>query len=619
MVKLIMVGGYCQKLLHIDLSTLGVKEKPLDMQVARLFLGGRGLAAKILYDETKPKMDPLDPENPLIFATGPLTGAPLSGAVKFVVATKSPMTGTITDASCSGFLGPQLKFAGYDAVIFKGKAKGPIYVSITDDGADFRSAKHLWGKNTHETDKEIKEELKDENASIAAIGQAGERLVRYANISVDLWRHPARGGTGTIMGSKNLKAVAVHGTKRISIEDSASLNELAVELNEILTRQINRWGMPHNIVREGTNEYLDVEIETGVTPWRNYQTITPTYMQDELKAHTIANRSCPGCIQTCWCVRTVREGPYAGTEGVGPEYESLSTLGPVCAISDIPTIIRANLLCNLYGIDTISTGACIAFAMECYEKGILTKDDVGGLDLQFGNGEAMVKMVEMISRREGIGRLLGEGVMRASQKIGKGSEKYAIHTKGLEYPGYLPKAFPGMALAFATADRGACHLRAWISEEVFQRTLTVDPKKVVEYLKGKGKLVADTQNNMAWLHSIGMCQHVSYFFGYPLLPKILKAVVGWDLAEEGLNKIGERIYNQTRLFNAREGFSRKDDNLPWRFTHEPLPDGPMKGMCIRPEHLNAMLDEYYEARGWSSDGIPTEAKLKELELKPVID
>jgi aldehyde:ferredoxin oxidoreductase len=367
-------------------------------------------------------------------------------------------------------------------------------------------------------------------------------------------------------------------------------------------------------MEEGTNEFLDDEIETGVTPWRNYQTVRQIPMQEALRRHYVKSKACPGCVQTCWIVRGAKDGPYAGVEGVGPEYESLSCLGPVCDVTDVPTILKANLLCNLYGIDTISTGASVAFAMECYENGILSGSDVDGLELRFGNGEALISMIEMIGERRGIGRLLGEGVLRASLQIGGGAERFAIHTKGLEYPGYMPKLFPAMALALATADRGACHLRAWISEEVFTHSLEVGKTDEAE-LKRRAELVATTQNRMAWLNSTGLCTHDAYFYYYPELPKVLEAATGVARSEEDLQLIGERIYTLTRLFNTREGFSRRDDTLPWRFLHEPVPDGPYKGAVIQPEHFTLMLDHYYRAKGWNVEtGAPTAATVERLGL-----
>ena len=609
-----MTGGYAGKLLYIDLDSQKKDERPLSMEVARNWLGSKGLAAKILYEELQPSIDPLRPENLLIFSTGPLTGMPISGAVKYNVETKSPLTGIWNDSSSSGYWGPQLKFAGYDALILKGRSKKPVYIWITDNTIEIRSAEHLWGMDCHQTDGQIKKELGDDRMSVAAIGAAGEKLVRYASISNDLWRHPARGGTGTVLGSKNVKAVAVRARSKLPVADMDSLKGLSKELNRTLRNQIDRWGAKHNIFKEGTNEFLDIEIETGITPWSNYRTITPVPLQAQLRKYTVRNRACRGCIQTCWPVRAVKEGPYAGTEGVGPEYESLACLGPVCGITDIPALIKGNLLCNLYGLDTISTGASVAFAMECYENGILSKEDVNGVDLRFGNAEAMLAMIEMIGERKGPGRILGEGVKRASKKIGRGSERFAIHTKGLEYPGYQPKTLPAMALAFATADRGACHLRAWITEEVQVRTLNAAVFEEEE-LKRRAQLVAETQNTMAWLNSIGMCWHVAYFFGYPKLPQFLHAVTGWKLSEKELNTIGERIYNLTRLFNVREGVTRKNDTLPWRFLEEPIPDGPNTGICINPEHLDTMLDHYYEKRGWNKKtGVPTQKKIEELGL-----
>ncbi len=609
-----MTGGFVHKLLWVDLTSGQIDERQLGREVERHYLGGKGLAARVLFDEIRAGIDPLGPENVLIFSTGPMTGIPLAGGVKFCLASKSPQTGTWNDAATSGFWGSQLKFAGYDAVVIKGRAGRPVYLSITSNGAEIRPAEHLWGMNCRETDEALKAELGDERLSTAVIGRAGERLIRYACPTVDVWRQPGRGGNGAVMGSKNLKAATVRGTGRVPVADASALQALRDQLHNDLRSQVDRWNVKHNVVEEGTNEFLDEEIRLGVTPYRNYQTTAQVPMQEALRSRTVDNRACPGCVQTCWCVRAVDEGPYAGTQGVGPEYESLACLGPVCGITDIPTLIKANLMVNEYGMDSVSTGASIAFAMECYENGILTKDDVGGIDLRFGNTEALIKMIGMIGERQGIGELLGEGTMRASQKIGKGSHRYAVHTKGLEYPGYMPKIFPGMALALATADRGACHLRAWISEEVFTHTLGVGDLGADE-LRRRAELVAETQNMMAWLNGLGMCTHNAYFYYYPTLPRVVQAVVGWDIDLDDLLGIGERVYTLTRLFNVREGFTRKDDALPWRFTHEPVPDGRFKGLYIKPEQFDAMLDHYYEARGWDKDGIPTPETLGRLGLE----
>jgi aldehyde:ferredoxin oxidoreductase len=607
-------GGYAGRILDVDLSTGKVHTKPLPEEVPGSFLGGKGLAAYMLYGEIPSGTDPLGPGNVLMFATGPMTGAPLAGGVKYTVACRSPLTGTWDDSSASGFWGPQLKFAGYDALLIRGKSPKPVLLWITDKTVELRPADGIWGLDAHEADAAVKARVGDDRASVAVIGPSGEKLVRYATVTNDQWRHAARGGTGAVMGSKNLKAVAVRAKGRTPVADSLALKELRTDLHDRLRKQVNRWGLKHNLMEEGTNEFLDVEIESGVTPWRNYQTVRAIPLQKVLRSHYVRSRVCPGCVQTCWIVRGVKEGPYAGVEGVGPEYESLSCLGPVCDVTDVPTILKANLLCNLYGIDTISTGACVAFAMECFENGILTRNDVDGVDLRFGNGEALVRMIEMIGERQAIGRLLGEGVKRASREIGKGSERYAVHTKGLEYPGYMPKLFPAMALALATADRGACHLRAWISEEVFTHSLQVGETDQSE-LKWRAELVATTQNRMAWLNSTGLCTHDAYFYYYPELPRVLQAVTGVQRSEEDLQKIGERIYTLTRMFNCREGFDRKDDSLPWRFLHEPVPDGPFQGACIAPEHFTLMLDHYYQARAWDKrTGVPAEAKLKELGL-----
>jgi len=602
-----MLGGYVGKTLRVDLSRKKISSEDLNTQWARMFIGGKGLGAKYLFEELKPNTDPLSPENVMIIMTGPLTGTTAPCASRYAMFTKSPLTGAFLDSYIGGYLGAELKFAGFDAVIIKGKAEKPVYLWITDGKAEFRDAKDLWGLDIHETEKRIKEDLEDKEVKVAAIGPAGENLVKMACITVDLYRHAGRGGAGAVMGSKKLKAVAVRGHQGVSVPKIEDFIALCQEITkkDVLTAD-NEWAKI-----DGTPGFLRMVQEAGILPTRNFQMGVFEHVNkiDEVALKEkilVRRRACYGCPLGCGNLTQVKHGPFAGTVVEGPEYETLAMAGANCYISDLEAIAKYNLLCDQLGLDTISTGDAIAFAMECYERGIITMKDTNGLELTFGNVEAYIEMPRLIAYRKSIGNILAEGVRRAAKKIGKGSGRFAVQVKGLEYPGYDPRGSIGMALAYAVSDRGACHLRAWpANSEAFG---DLDPFTT----EGKAQLVIDDQNLYSVKWSLVVCDF--YAIGYSNIARLCSAATGWDLEEKDVKIIGERVWNLTRLFNVRDGLSRKNDTLPERISKDQLKRGRAEGHVVSIADFNIMLDEYYKLRGWDEEGRPKEAKLKELGL-----
>jgi aldehyde:ferredoxin oxidoreductase len=603
-----MVYGYTGKILRVDLTREKTSVEPTNMEWARMFLGGKGLGAKYLFEESKPRIDAFAPENIMIFMTGPLTGTIAPCTPKHVVITKSPLTGAFLDSYAGGYFGAELKFAGFDAIIVKGKAKHPAYVFVNDGQAQVKDAGRLWGKDTHETEKLVKEELEDKDVKVASIGPAGENLVKYSCITNDFYRQSGRGGAGAIMGSKNLKAVAVRGTQGVSVPNIDEFVELSKEISrkDVVGNPDNEW-----VVVDGSPAIVRMSQEAGILPTKNFESGTFKDVDKidaaAIKKVLVRRRACYSCPMACGNITQFKEGPYAGTLIEGPDYETLALSGSNCLISDLGAIAKFNLLCDQLGIDTITAGNTIAFAMECYEKGLIDKKDTGGLELSFGNVSAYIEMPKLISFRKGIGNLLAEGVRVASQKVGKGSQSFAVHAKGLEYPAYDPRGSFGMALAFATSDRGACHLRAWpAASDAFGK---LDPFTT----EGKAQLVIDDQNKYAAKWSTILCDF--YAVGYGNIAKLFSAATGWNTTEDDMKLIGERIWNLIRMYNLREGLTRKDDTIPDRISKDPIAEGKAKGHVVTREDFEKMLDEYYQLRGWDKEGRPTEQKLAQLGLQ----
>lgn len=619
--------GFTGKILRVNLSTEEIKVESFDEFFYRKYFGGRALALYFLIKELKPKINPLSPENKLIFATGVATGIPLPGMNRYSVAAKSPLTNTYGEAEAGGFFGPELKFAGFDAIIVEGKSNKPVYLWIHDEEVELKNASQIWGLKTKETTEKIRKELGDPRIKVAAIGPAGEKLVRFANIIHDMKYANGRCGLGAVMGSKNLKAVAVRGSNKLKFFNEEKIAELA----KWASKAIKELPGTSSRSKYGTAGVLLPLNELGLLPTRNFLDGEFEYANEisgEKMLETIltGRKGCYGCGVLCKRVVKAKKPFETDPDYGGPEYETLAAFGSLCGVNDLNAISYANMLCNAYGLDTISAGVTIAFAMECYENGILTKDEVNGLELKFGNADAMIKCLEMIAERKGIGDVLGEGVMRASKKIGKGSEKFAMHVKGKEIPMHEPRGKKSLALAYATSPCGADHVQN-AHDTIFEKSVkTVLPLGIFKPLNktylGPEKVRMFTYLSMWWslLDCLGVCKfvaapHPAAVFSITQIRDIVKFATGWDITLWEMLKVGERAITMARIFNVREGFTGKDDTLPERF-FQPIRSGAMKGQKISKNEFNAALKLFYEMMGWSGEkGIPTKAKLCELDIE----
>ncbi len=625
-----LAGGYMGKILRVNLSTRNISVKDLEEDFARRYIGGVGTAARILYDEVPFRVDAFDPLNRLIFSTGPVTGTPVFSAGRHSVTTKSPLTGSIGDASAGGFWGAELKFSGYDMIVIHGRAEKPVYIWINDGSAEIMDARAYWGMSTRDADRAIRRDLGDSKARVATIGRAGESLVRYAAIMSDEGsRAAARCGVGAIMGFMNLKAVVARGHKSVSLHDEDRVKQYARELARILKADTHtQWFRNH-----GTPGYYSIIMELGDSPVENFRKGSFDGAEDlslpgGYSKILVGTRTCYNCPVSCRRIVKVEDMPYRTDRNVeGPEYQTLAALGGNCGVSDVRAVAKANDLCNLYGIDTISAGVTVAFAMECYEKGILTKDDTEGLDLSFGNGSALVTTIEKIANREGFGNLLAEGSKRAAQIIGKGAERFAMEVKGLEVAMHDPRAFQAMGLTYATAPVGADHMEG---ETIFMENpgdityaeLNGGSKwgKIDRFsIEWKPEIAFKVQNLWAVIAAMGYCLAacVTGTTVYPLEYniKFYEAVTGVKISFAEFMKAGERIYNVKRAFSAKHGFTSTDDYLPKRLLEQPMREGGSKGFVAR---VNDMLPEYYRLRGWDLEtGKPTKEKLVELQLDDI--
>jgi aldehyde:ferredoxin oxidoreductase len=583
--------AYMDKVLRINLTTGKSTTEPLNKEWAREYLGGKGLSIKYLYEELKPGVDPLSADNKLIFMTGPLTGTLVPNSGKLAIAAKSPATGTILDCSIGGHFAPELKFAGYDAVIIEGKSDKPVYLYIEDDKVELRSADKLWGKGAHETEHLLYEELGD--VITLAIGQAGENLLTMACISSELYRQAGRGGIGAVMGSKNLKAISVRGSGGIKIPDirkfSAAMNK--IKRDDTMTDD-NMWAYS-----DGTPMIVDLSQSTGILPTRNFQEGTfdeyKAINSDAVKSVLKAKKACFACPLAC--SNYVKMGK---TEVEGPEYETLALCGSNCGIGDMEAVIEFNRLCDDHCLDTISAGNTVAFAMELTEKGI---HDFG---IRFGDVEKYLTMPTQIATRQGIGADLALGVKKMAEKFG--GKDFAMEVKGLEIPGYEPRGSWAMGLAYGTADRGACHMRAWpAAVEAFG---DIDPFTS----EGKAELVIGMQDDNSVKFSAIWCDF--WAISTERMAEILTLLLGREFTAAELTTIGERIYNLAHLFNEREGFDRKDDYLPARIHNEKLTTGFTSGRSLPKEEYEKMLSEYYKLRGWDENGKITAEKKRALNL-----
>jgi aldehyde:ferredoxin oxidoreductase len=596
------------KLLRVDLTSGKFSDQEVSKDDEIKFMGGRGLAAKLLYEENKPKTDAFDPENRLIFMTGPYTATLGSFTAFYNVTTKSPLTGGILSAHSGGHWSPMLRRTGYDGIIFKGKAAKPVYLLLTDAGPQLMDASDLWGKDVFETTDILQK--RHEKAKATVIGPAGEKLVRFAAIMNDHHRAAGRGGVGAVMGSKNLKAIVVHGTKEIPQADPEKLKETFKTATATVKEKSAAFS------KYGTSMVVGITGKAGTIPTRNFQTAYfPEYEKiggDALvNNHKIKDSACYRCPLHCGN-ETKADGEYH-CETEGPEYETLAMFGSNLGNSNLESIIMANNLCNQYGIDTISCADTIACAIELFEEGIITEKETGGLKLGWGDYRSVVKLVELTGKAEGFGKLVGEGSRRLSAKYGPKAQKFAMNVKGMEFPGYDPRGIQGMGLAFATSTRGACHLRATMYvPELFQGVLDRFT------IKGKAQPLKDLQELFTIYDCMILCKFgARNAFGnsWDNMVTLSNAATGRSYTVDDLKKIGARGWTMERLFNLREGISKKDDTLPERLFTTPIHDGPSKGAVVNKADFDNELEQYYKLWGWSSDGVPTRESLAALDLK----
>lgn len=605
--------GYAGNVLYVDLKTGNTRVEKLRENYAKKYIGGLGLGLRLWLDNSKAGVDPLSPDNPLVLALGPVSGTMFpTGGNGHVFVAKSPATLAIGEAVAHGTFGAELKRTGYDAIILQGKAEKPVYLWIDDDSIQLLDASNLTGKSPSETEDTIKDELGDYYIRVAAIGSAGEKLSRIASIINEKTRAAGRTGLGAVMGSKNLKAIAVRGTHDVVPAKPDEFIDMVKEFHERMKGPATR---KHRTT--GTTENVLINNNLYCMPTRNYTNarfeevdkVSGEVVNETFVAKIIA---CNSCAMRCEHEVVIPEGPYKGTM-TRIEYDSLWAMGPYCGVDKLDAIIKGVELCNYYGMDAVSAGVTVGFVMDCYENGVLSKERLDGIEANFGNADALIQLLEKMGKREGIGDVLADGVRAAAKKIGKGAEKFAQHIKGLEVTGYDLRCLKTAALGFAVSFRGADH----DTSEAY----TVDFAGKVDRLKaekGRGKLVRDLEDLYAVIDSLIVCKlsKGTYYKGLEEMAKLYSYVTGFDVSGEELKKAGERVNTLARLINIREGLGRKDDTLPWKVMNAPIPDeGPVKGAVVSQEELDLLLDDYYVSRGWTLEGVPTAAKLKELGME----
>lgn len=595
-----MVSIYAEKILRVNLETKKISIEAPRRDWLALYLGGRGLGIRYVYEEVPPRANALGPENKVVIATGPLTGtvAPLSG--RFAVVTKSPKTGTINDNYVGGSFGPELKYAGYDAIIVEGVSEKPVYLYVSDGAVEVRDASHLWGMKVREAMGELRKEH-GSNVKTMVIGPAGERLSLISSVHVDEYFVAARGGIGAVFGSKKLKGVVVKAEERkLELPNPGRFRETITRLmKESVLTETNLWAKT-----DGTPIIVDLSNNVGALPHLNFREGYYEYAKfintDVVKQKLHARFACHSCPLACKRKINTRRGVIKA-----PEYETIGMMGSNLALKDMDELAYAAEVADNLGLDTISLGNLLAFVLELKERGIISKEEIG-FDVDWGDAEGIVKLVEAIGYRQGFGDVIADGVARAAERIGRGSEKYAMQIKGSEIPAYDPRGSWGMALAYATSDRGACHLRAWtIASEAFGNI----PPHTYE---GKAKLTKDLQdlNSVKW--SLIICDF--WVLGFQEIADLLSAAMDRDFTVANVQEIGERIWNLARMFNLREGFTRKDDYPPSRFFDEPHTKGPTAGIRLDREGYERALDEYYDLRGWDREGRPSKETLERLGL-----
>ncbi|MBI2185412.1 MAG: aldehyde ferredoxin oxidoreductase family protein [Thaumarchaeota archaeon] len=604
------MNGYAGKILHINLSNNDVWDEELKETYARDYIGGRGLGARILWDEVGPNIDPLSPDNKTIFVTGPLTGTGVTTSNKYVMVTKSPLTGIYMFSNAGGGMGIALKNAGFDTIVVEGKASAPSYISVDQGKTSIHDAEHLWGKGVFETTVKLKE-THGKDAMASMIGPAGENLVKYAAVITEDKRSFGRCGGGAVMGSKNLKAVVAKSKPAMRVADRQGFANAVKEVNDLLAKS------PRTSRQRlyGTQEGPQINSAVGIYPTRNWtmgefegvEKLSQPYLRETFPTK---DTGCPVCSIHCTHVETITSGPYAGASAA-PEYETLYALGGNCGIDKPEPIVFMDMLCDDLGLDTMSAGATIAFAMECYEKGLINHQQLGDLDLRFGNDESAVRAIRMIARREGFGDLLAEGSMRLAQRVGHGSERFAMHAKGLEFGGYDPRGAKGQGLVYAIGNRGGCHHAMGLTAATEVQGNRYD-------IQGKAGLVVKKALERIGFDSAVLCTFAVNPLNLDVMGRLLTAVVGEPYDADRLNRTGMRISTLERAFNAQSGLARKDDILPLRLHEESLLNGVAQGKVLPKEELETMKDDYYRLMSWDLvSGIPTASCLQSLGMSEV--
>ncbi len=610
--------GYAGKILWVDLTRRSITVEPTENHDLVHFIGGRGLGAKLLYERLRTRLDPLSPENLILLGTGPLTGTFMPGAGRHVIMSKSPETGYFVDSYSGGFFGPEMKFAGYDMIALSGRSEKPTYLWIKDEKVEFRNADHLWGKYTYETERLLKEEVGDPCARSVVIGPAGERLSNLAMVQNDYAHQAGRAGTGALFGSKCIKAVVVRGTGGISVANPEKMLEFVMKNVQEKRRMPERKQAVANRMRYGTPYTLNITNKIGILPTKNFlegrfegaDRINAYAFEKTIKK---SDKACFCCSLPCNKHSLVRNGPYQGTEMGGPEYETNALLGANLEIDSLEAILYLNYLCDNLGMDTIGTGNLVGFAIECYERGILTREDFDGLEPRFGDPEFASRLIHKIAYREGIGDLLAQGVKKASESLGKDSMVFAMHGKGLEYPAYRPGMLsPAFALAYAISERGACHRRAWpaVKEQ------SLKPGSI----EGRAQLVKELYDTRIPLDCGVVCTVPTEVGGITMeeIAKLYAYVTGHEFTERDMRDLADRVAALLKLFNIREGLNKEEELRLAPRTFEPEVTSPMEGQRFTREMLKRMLEEYYQMRGWDQDGIPKKETLERLGLTDFI-
>ncbi len=620
-------------ILQVDLSSGNIEKQPLTKEMRQNYAGGRGINARLLFDEVDKGVDALSPENRLIFGTGALSGTPSPCPARFTITGKSPLTGIMGDSNAGGHFGPALRRASVDHIVFKGKAAEPVYLFIDDGKATLKSARNVWGKDIRQTESLIKEELGDKPIQVAAIGQAGENLVRIANV-IHRERSASRTGMGAVMGSKNLKAVAVFGSGKVKIADPSGFRTKAKELQKALIQSTEYDHFKKGAASAG----VYVTDKRGLLAVKNYsmaggfEDIEAFNPQNIVEKYFHGSVSCFRCPIACGRKFKVKDGPYAGEWGVKIEEGAFGSVGPVCGNGNIDSIFKMNNMANQLGVDLHEIGEAMAVLMDLQENGIVNEKDLDGISMTWGNHESMIKMIEKVAFREGIGDILSDGIVRASKHFGKEAEKYVSHSKGMVLGALDPRVMKGTALALATSTRGADHLRSLVliefypslsKEEALAQFGTTDVMQLDSYNKAAATIYY--QHLALFPDLTEICRFVfgmgqgTKCFSYDDLFELYRLATGIEADKKHMFETAERVYNIERAFGCREGIGRKDDHLIGKWGDEPVPSGPFKGETLDKDKWETMLDDYYRLRGWNENGVPTRERLKALGIEDVAD